>query len=147
MFNTPADAVVVLDTSAAAQLEGVVAGLRSRREKVVVVDHHATSEDLGAVQWVDVSAAAAGVQAAEIIEALGWPVDSATAEALMVMELMLLMAVAGGGQGTLTSGAPEVKVMVVETSAPEVAEVVVVVVWAAAKPSASRSWLGSSRSK
>ncbi len=79
-----ADAVVVLDTSAAAQLEGVVAGLRTRREKVIVVDHHATTEDLGAVQWVDVSAAAAGVLAGEIIEALGWPIDASAAEALAV---------------------------------------------------------------
>ena len=79
-----ADAIVVLDTSAAAQLDGVAEGLRRRRDKVIVVDHHATSEDLGAVQWVDTSAAAAGVLAEEIIEALGWPMDLATAEGMAV---------------------------------------------------------------
>jgi phosphoesterase RecJ-like protein len=79
-----ADTIIVLDTSAAAQLDGVAEGLRRRRDKVIVVDHHATSEDLGAVQWVDTSAAAAGVLAEEIIEALGWPMDLAAAEALAV---------------------------------------------------------------
>jgi phosphoesterase RecJ-like protein len=79
-----ADTIVVLDTSAAAQLDGVVEGLRRRREKVIVVDHHATSEDLGAVQWVDTSAAATGVLAEEILEALGWPMDLAVSEALAV---------------------------------------------------------------
>jgi phosphoesterase RecJ-like protein len=79
-----ADVVVVMDTCAAAQLESVTAGLLRRREKVVVIDHHATCEEIGAVQWLDSSAAAAGVMAGEVIEALGWPVDGGVAEALTV---------------------------------------------------------------
>ena len=56
--------------------------LRERRDKIVVVDHHATRDDVSDDAWVDVSAAAAGVMAGELIEALGWPVDPPTAEAL-----------------------------------------------------------------
>lgn len=77
-----ADLIVIVDTCALAQLDGLQLSLASRREKIVTIDHHATADDVGAVQWQDTSAAAAGVMAAELIEALGWPVDLATAEAL-----------------------------------------------------------------
>ncbi len=79
-----ADTIVVADTSATAQLEGLGAALARYRDKLLVIDHHATTEDLGAVQFVDVSAAAAGVLACEIIEALGWPLETAAAEAMLV---------------------------------------------------------------
>ncbi len=79
-----ADTIVVADTSATAQLEGLGAVLARYRDKLLVIDHHATTEDLGAVQFVDVSAAAAGVLACEIIEALGWPLETAAAEAMLV---------------------------------------------------------------
>ncbi|MHC4984048.1 MAG: DHH family phosphoesterase [Planctomycetota bacterium] len=77
-----ADLIVVLDTCTFSQLEDLEVELRRWREKIAAVDHHATVDDIGAVQWVDTSAAAAGVMVAEIVEALGWPVDLPTAEAL-----------------------------------------------------------------
>lgn len=79
-----ADLVVVVDTCAFAQLDGLEADLRARRGKVVVVDHHATTDDVADVRWVDPTAAAAGVMVLELIDALGWPVEAAAAEALFV---------------------------------------------------------------
>lgn len=77
-----ADLIVIVDTCSFEQLDGLEAPLRARRDKIVVIDHHATADDVGAVQWRDTSAAAAGVMVGELIAALDWPVDLATAEAL-----------------------------------------------------------------
>ena len=77
------DAIVIVDTCAFAQLDGLVDTLKSVREKVVVIDHHATAGDVGAAQWVDPSAAAAGVMVGELVDALGWDVPVEAAEALM----------------------------------------------------------------
>lgn len=76
------DLIVIVDTCAFAQLDGLADGLRARRDKIIVIDHHATADDIGSVQWIDSSAAAAGVMAEEVIEALDWSVDEAAAEAL-----------------------------------------------------------------
>lgn len=77
-----ADCVVIVDTCALGQLDGLCDALGAVRDKVVVIDHHATVDPVGAVQWVDASAAAAGVMVGELVEALGWPVSLAAAEAL-----------------------------------------------------------------
>lgn len=77
-----AEAIVILDACAFAQLDGLDKTLRALRDRIVVLDHHATGDDVGAVQWVDPSAAATGVMVGELLEALGWPVDAVGAEAL-----------------------------------------------------------------
>ena len=77
-----ADCVVVVDTCAFRQLEPIADGLKAVREKVVVIDHHATADDVGAVAWRDTSASAAGVMVAELLGELGWPLDLQAAEAL-----------------------------------------------------------------
>ncbi|MFW6133123.1 MAG: DHH family phosphoesterase [Planctomycetota bacterium] len=76
------DLVVIVDTCAAGQLEGLAEVVAARRDKVVVVDHHATADDLASVRWMDTSAAAAGVMVGELLDVLGWPVDADTARAL-----------------------------------------------------------------
>lgn len=76
---TEADLVVVLDTSAPEQLAPVLDTLRNSREKVVVVDHHAAGGDIGQAQWVDPTAAAAGLMVGELIQRLGWDIDARTA--------------------------------------------------------------------
>ena len=78
-----ADAVVILDTCAIAQLDGIAAQLPAIADKVIVIDHHATGDQIGRVQWIDRSAAATGVMVGELLAALGWPVDTRSAEALM----------------------------------------------------------------
>lgn len=79
-----AELVVVVDTSASAQLDALADPLARLREKVLVLDHHVSSEDIAAAIWQDESAAAAGVLVGETIDALGWPMDVAVAEALAV---------------------------------------------------------------
>jgi phosphoesterase RecJ-like protein len=78
-----ADRVVLLDACTRAQLGTVAAGIVECRQKVVVIDHHGTVEDLGVAQWIDPTAAAAGVMVGEMLDALGWPVGDRAAEALM----------------------------------------------------------------
>jgi len=78
-----ANAVIIVDTCAFAQLDGLDDQLAAAREKIVVIDHHATTDDIGTVRWLDTSAAAAGIMVGELIDALGWPVDLTTAEALL----------------------------------------------------------------
>ena len=79
----PADLVVIIDTCALAQLDGLDTHLRRVKDKVVVIDHHATADDVGSVRWLDTSAAAAGVMVAELLNELDWPLDPRIAEALM----------------------------------------------------------------
>jgi riboflavin kinase/FMN adenylyltransferase len=79
-----ADLLVVVDTCAFSQLDGLEEGLRARQSKTVVIDHHATAERVGAAQWLDSSAAAAGVMVCEVLEALGWPAGRDVAENLMI---------------------------------------------------------------
>ena len=78
-----ADVLVILDTSAEAQLDGIAERLPALAEKILVIDHHATVGRIGAVQWVDTTAASTGVMVAELLAALHWPVDARSAEALM----------------------------------------------------------------
>lgn len=77
-----ADVILVLDTHAQAQLEGLWEILISRQEKVIVIDHHPTGAPLGTLGWVDTSASAVGVQALELLEALGWPLGQEEYQAL-----------------------------------------------------------------
>ena len=77
------DLVVILDTCATGQLDGLVGQIAARRSKVVVMDHHSGPEDIGAVQWIDTSVSAAGMMVGRIIDSLGWDVSRQTAEALM----------------------------------------------------------------
>ena len=77
-----ADVVVIVDTCAFGQLDGLEAVLRPRRERIVVVDHHVTRDEVGSVQWTDPTAAAAGLMVGEMIAELGWPVTPAVRDAL-----------------------------------------------------------------
>ncbi len=79
-----ADLIVVVDTCAYAQLDGLADVLRTRRDKVLVIDHHVGGDDLGCLVWQDSTAAAAGVLVDEVLAALAWPTDLHVAEALAV---------------------------------------------------------------
>jgi phosphoesterase RecJ-like protein len=78
-----ADVVAIIDCSVFTQLDGLEQSLRSHAGKVVVIDHHSTPQRISAHQWIDSSAAAAGVLAGELIAALGWPLDFEIAQALL----------------------------------------------------------------
>jgi len=79
-----AELVVVMDTCAYAQLDGLRAHLEARRDKIIVIDHHATGDDLADTQWVDTTAAATGVMVRELLAELGWPIGPQAARDLLV---------------------------------------------------------------
>ena len=74
--------MVVLDVAALDRL-GELAGPASRAGAVVVVDHHATNPGFGDVAVVDPQAAATAELVYYLIRRLGWPLDAATATALL----------------------------------------------------------------
>jgi phosphoesterase RecJ-like protein len=77
-----ADLIVVLDTCSFEQLPEVAGTLRRLKDRTVVLDHHATGEEVGSLRWVDPTAAAVGVMVCELLDELNWPIDTTTAEAL-----------------------------------------------------------------
>lgn len=76
------DVFVVLDTSAWAQLGPMADVLRASSARKVVIDHHASADDLGAQMYKDTSAEATGRLVLEAIDALGAGVTPAIAAAL-----------------------------------------------------------------
>jgi len=77
-----ADRIVVVDTCSYGQLEPVAEPLKRLREKLVVIDHHLTADDLAAVAWRDGSASSAGVMVTELLGELFWPTDPVAVELL-----------------------------------------------------------------
>jgi len=65
------DVHIVVDTSAWQQLQDMSPVLQKTAAKKVVIDHHLSSDDLGAIEFKDITAAAAGVLVTELIEASG----------------------------------------------------------------------------
>jgi len=76
------DAMVVLDTSAWTQLGPMGDVLKGSSAAKLVIDHHVSSDDLGAVEFKDSQAEATGRLVLEACEALGVKVTPAMATAL-----------------------------------------------------------------
>jgi phosphoesterase RecJ-like protein len=89
-FGTPteaqqrADIVVVLDTGTWNQLGDFGPFLRQLNVPKVVIDHHLTQDDLGALQLVDTTAEATGRLTYDAIRALGLTPSPTAASALFV---------------------------------------------------------------
>jgi phosphoesterase RecJ-like protein len=79
-----ADVAVVLDTGTWNQLGDFGNFLRPLAVPKVVIDHHLTQDDLGAVRFVDTSAEATGRLVFEAVTALGGPLKETAAHALFV---------------------------------------------------------------
>jgi phosphoesterase RecJ-like protein len=79
-----ADAVVVLDTGAWGQLGSFGPFLQTLPAAKVVIDHHVTQDDLGAVRLVDTTAEATGRLVREAVGALGLPLSETMATLLFV---------------------------------------------------------------
>jgi bifunctional oligoribonuclease and PAP phosphatase NrnA len=77
-----ADVHIVLDTSSWVQLVEVGDVLRRCETVKVVIDHHVSSDDLGAVEFKDVQAEATGALVFRMAESLGWTVTPEIAEPL-----------------------------------------------------------------
>jgi bifunctional oligoribonuclease and PAP phosphatase NrnA len=78
------DAVIVMDTGTWNQLGDFGPFLRGLAVSKVVVDHHVTQDDLGALQLVDVKAEATGRLCYEAIQALGQSLSAKSANDLLV---------------------------------------------------------------
>ncbi len=77
-----ADLVLIVDTCSYRQLGDIADHLDRFKSKTAVIDHHQTADDIGAVRWIDTTAAAVGVMIFELFEPLGWTVGGGTAEPL-----------------------------------------------------------------
>jgi phosphoesterase RecJ-like protein len=76
------DVVIVVDTGTWNQLGEFGPFLKSLSAKKVVIDHHPTQDDLGAIRFVDTSSESSGRLVYEAIGALGVPVTPAMASYL-----------------------------------------------------------------
>jgi phosphoesterase RecJ-like protein len=79
-----AEVIIVLDTGTWGQLGDFGPFLRSASAAKVVIDHHQTQDDLGALRFVDTKAEATGRLVYEAIMALGVPLTAAAANHLFV---------------------------------------------------------------
>jgi bifunctional oligoribonuclease and PAP phosphatase NrnA len=78
------DVIVIVDTGSWSQLAPMRDWLASRRDRIVVVDHHLYGDDVGQWRYVDTSAAAVCQIVAGLIDAMRCPWDSVIATALYV---------------------------------------------------------------
>lgn len=76
------EVLIVLDTSAWAQLAGMADVVRQFEGRKLVVDHHVGEDDLGAEMFKDVTAEATGRLVADCAEALNVPLDARMAQPL-----------------------------------------------------------------
>jgi phosphoesterase RecJ-like protein len=79
-----ADLIIIVDTASYSQLPGFDKYLKQSEGEVLVVDHHATSDDIGGIKLIDSSAAAAALIVFDLLQYAGWPITKKTAEALFV---------------------------------------------------------------
>ena len=78
--NVPkTDVVVIVDTSAWQQLGNMADVIQASPAKRVVIDHHVSSDEMGAIELKDVTAAATGELICEAAEAFGLEFDEDTA--------------------------------------------------------------------
>lgn len=73
---------IVVDTSSWTQLADVGLAMKSSAARRVVIDHHASADDLGAVEFKDSSREATGALIVDLADALGWPIPAAAATPL-----------------------------------------------------------------
>jgi bifunctional oligoribonuclease and PAP phosphatase NrnA len=66
-----ADVHIIVDTSSWQQIDSVRKVIEQTPAQRVVIDHHVSSDNLGAIEFKDTTAAAAGVLVLEFVEALG----------------------------------------------------------------------------
>jgi phosphoesterase RecJ-like protein len=78
------DLVLIIDTNSYVQLPRLDEWLRASRKDVLVIDHHVSGDNLGCVQLIDTTAAAAGEIVLDLFRHAGWPITPPVAEALFV---------------------------------------------------------------
>ncbi|MCH2132920.1 MAG: DHH family phosphoesterase [Phycisphaerales bacterium] len=79
------DLVLVVDTGAYSQVEQVAPWLRERQDRIIVLDHHASGDDMGGLRWVDTKAASCTLVMMDLLDTMGLPITGgpeSVAEAL-----------------------------------------------------------------
>jgi len=79
-----ADLIIIVDTSSYNQLPELDKYLKQSDKPVLVIDHHATSDNLGNVRLIDSSAAATALIVFDLLKYAGWPITKKIAGALFV---------------------------------------------------------------
>ena len=78
------DLVMILDTNSPGQLPKFKDYLKQNDKPVLVIDHHRTSDGLGAVELIESDAAATALVVLELFKFAGWEITGKIAEALFV---------------------------------------------------------------
>jgi phosphoesterase RecJ-like protein len=79
-----ADLIIIVDTDAYNQLPEFDKHLKKTDKPILVIDHHATSDNLGDVRLIDNSAAATALIVFDLLKYAGWPITKKIAEVLFV---------------------------------------------------------------
>ncbi len=75
----PADVIIIVDTSSWQQLGSMADVIRNSKAKRVLIDHHISSDQMEAIEFRDVKAAATGELIFELGQAFGTSFDADTA--------------------------------------------------------------------
>ena len=78
------DLVIIVDTNSTSQLPEFDEYLKQNSAPVLVIDHHETSDNLGDVELIDRSAAAAGLIVLDLFEHARWTLTESIARAIFV---------------------------------------------------------------
>ena len=78
------DLVMILDTNSPGQLPKFKDYLKQNDKPVLVIDHHRTSDGLGAVELIESDAAATALVVLELFKFAGWEITGKIAESLFV---------------------------------------------------------------
>ncbi|MHC4524971.1 MAG: DHH family phosphoesterase [Planctomycetota bacterium] len=78
------DLIILVDTDSRVQLPGFADWLDDCGKKILVIDHHISGDNLGAVQLVDTAAAAAGEIVFDLIKFADWSLTEHIAESIFI---------------------------------------------------------------
>jgi phosphoesterase RecJ-like protein len=78
------DLIIIVDTATYNQLPELDKYLKQPDKSILVIDHHATSDNIGDCHLIDSSAAATGLIVFDLLKYAGFPVTKKIAEALFV---------------------------------------------------------------
>jgi len=81
---TGIDLIVLVDVNSYSQLPEIEKFLKQNQKPVLVIDHHRTTDGLGDVELVDVTAAAGGLIVLDFLKYAKWPITTKIAQALFV---------------------------------------------------------------
>ena len=78
------DLIMIIDTNCRSQLPEFDQYLKQTDKPVLVIDHHNTSDALGAVEIIDPTAAATSLLVCDLLRRAHWPITETIAHALFV---------------------------------------------------------------